>query len=1111
MIAVGGSSLSYGVESSSAPGQFDWFTNVIPINATAGSTLANVSLLPDRNEQVLVSLVYSSGGASTEGGGFSIGGISIPLYRGAGADWSKVTTVDNHLGAPQINGIVNGDEVTVFTAAFSVSAWSQSAADAQWEEQGFGLEGFLTAVNPWVNPVTGRVNALALEIAPGPGPGPGNGTPYYAEALTTPIAIGQWTLTSLADGESAVVVVGSQTSGAGLDTNFAVLADPVTKQMRAFAIDLNGQVCVLEQQATGWAPLLPLGHQATALYPLNHPDGFSQVVATSADGIFILSYSSETEEWTRDDVEIAFDTEAQSYNCYSIEIAVTDAHDVRQPLAAVSIKSSDPVEARINGNAAFLDPEKAVNVLANVAGNLTIEIATGLDCAELLVNTGGMPSGSWVSVVPQIEVKAQIEAATASGATLLEQRDRFGNFVVTGPLRSSPAQADAVAQALHRCCRLVDTAGTHLSAVTGPLGGNRRTDRVRYMPPGETRSGRFLNLAEVEPVSWSIDFTSGPPVFTILSDEQAAGAASEFDSLIGFGFSWGDVWGSIKNGFSQVRRIFVQVIVDPVTKAVTAIQATVEALIEGVERTFAAVIDLVEQVFDVIEGIFAQIKTFVQKLIDWLAFFFDWDDILRTKHALKYLLGQYGALCDGMLARMQPPINGVLLGAAADVTSWADQIGASLGSRNPLTVREENPAPDYIDRGRSHNIVQSNLFDTLTPGATGALALPMFAMPDMSATATSLVALIEEFAAEIAANAAFGPMTSYFDSLLAKLKSDPDAFLTTAFAGMIQALASFAAAGLRILASLVDRMIGLLRQILRGFVSLFDAEVDIPVVSSLYKLITFGDTLTYGDVITLAAGVTLTLTYKIAFNEAPFQDDGSLGAFKEAWAASALLQLAAGTGTSSSRLLTPPPPTPKKVPVEKLGLLGCRFLNGVADAVADVMAVPNRLAKPASSNQKLGVSIFTAAVDGVAVMLSFPWAKVAADPIHGAPDFKSADGLTAMSWMLDVIATGIDVSYIVGSRQKLVFEKYGPVATTAIGVLQYAIYSGIIAIQVDAHDWDGNAQAIDIGSMLEYLPAVSKVIITKTSVPALTVQMCLDFFGPVVGGLLVFQVKGEDE
>ena len=144
-----------------------------------------------------------------------------------------------------------------------------------------------------------------------------------------------------------------------------------------------------------------------------------------------------------------------------------------------------------------------------------------------------------------------------------------------------------------------------------------------------------------------------------------------------------------------------------------------------------------------------------------------------------------------MLARTQTPIKDALNGAAGDVASWAEQVGAPLGSRNPLNARAHEPAPKYITAGQAHNIVQSNLFDAVSAGS---VALRTNAAVDGDITA--LIAIIEQFAQEVQANAAYGPATTYLQSIASQLQHDPDAFLEIALAETIGTLASLAAAGL---------------------------------------------------------------------------------------------------------------------------------------------------------------------------------------------------------------------------------------------------------------------------------------------------------------------------
>jgi hypothetical protein len=1096
----GAGAMAYGVDSTEAPGVFQWFPAMNPAwppgpdpNPSWKKTYVTTRLFPGRNGQVLVANIYSSDR------GWS-GTSPYALYEGSGANWSLIKTDDIVDNSPSVITADDGT-IAVFTTQFQTYlAECQAAPGAPWKTTSWDLPAILVrAMRPWLDPINRRICGLFLGFGTG---SDRNANPYYAEAIGKPPE--QWSVTSVAEGEKGIVPEPPQENYYSVP-GFGILPDPVTRWMRAFAIDTQSQLCVMEQQASGWSPFIPLGHKATVFHPINHPDGFTQVVAVEDGNLYFLSHNAATTEWTRTDIEFSLPNEAHPYNCYSTEIMVTDANGVFRPRVGAVIKASDLIDVRINGEMVLINPIKPVSVSANSLGRITIETGIpSINCPELLVHVEGMEADSWVSIVPQLEIQEKLRAATSSADELLAQKDRHGNYVVTGPIRSEPQHAKDVAEALHRCCELAASAGKHLSATAGPLFRNKAPDWVRYVPPGQTRSGGHLHLEAIMPISWSLDFTSGMPVFRNLSAAEAAEAFRDLDPEVWslLREAWGAVFGGIKAGYSYLEKLVVEYVIDPVKGIVTEIKAKVEAVIEGAKKILATTVNLIEQVFDVIEGVFAQIKTFVKPLIDWLAFFFDWQDILRTKYAVKYLMAQWNELFDGVMEKQQSTLPARMREAADKVQGWFDQARGPIGSRNVLQLKDQNSTPQYLSGGQAHNIVQSNFFDAVSSGKAIPflhVQLTVEAQQDLD----SIAALLESLGKDILKQPSYADAHKYLASMVAKLATRPDEFLSTALTDIFAAMASLASAGLRLIGDVLEKLIGLLRKVLGLLQSVLDSELYIPVISPLYKLISGGEVLTFGDVISLAAAVAITLSYKIATGKAPFTEE-SLKAFKADWAAPALLAKA-GIGPD-----VPRPSSLQASPTRdtlNLVLFIAVGVSGLCSAFADLLRDKDYTVNSGAQ----AISIAMVCCDLTANVLDFPWAPfLTDDPVVGDPLLFSVDGATVVSWLLDLVSTGIDIGSILKWKLGKDLTPWGPGVTTTIGIAQFVMYIAVIKYQNDQGKWNTKAQQSDLGSMLGYFPDLSKVLLYFKSDKALIAQMALDGICPAIGGLLVMMSNTSD-
>ena len=166
-------------------------------------------------------------------------------------------------------------------------------------------------------------------------------------------------------------------------------------------------------------------------------------------------------------------------------------------------------------------------------------------------------------------------------------------------------------------------------------------DLMKIQPQGNALSNglclmkrsQLNNISRVVPhdglPSWSLDFSSGSPVYTRLTKEEAEHEISMIKNRVkkngnGFFSKIADFFRSVIKGFVSI----VKIVVD-------GIKTVVNFILDGVEMIFEAVITVVQEVFHFVEMVFAAVLIFFVTVFAWLASLFIWDDVMRTKRAIK--------------------------------------------------------------------------------------------------------------------------------------------------------------------------------------------------------------------------------------------------------------------------------------------------------------------------------------------------------------------------------------------------------------------------------------------------------------------------------------------
>lgn len=315
------------------------------------------------------------------------------------------------------------------------------------------------------------------------------------------------------------------------------------------------------------------------------------------------------------------------------------------------------------------------------------------------------------------------------------------------------------------------------------------------------------------------------------------------------GHALGDVWHSVKKGFVKITKLVAEKVKDGI-----------KFIIKIGGKIFEWVSKVVSDVFHFLERIWEKIKIFFKDLFKFLAFLFNWKDILHTKRVMKEYL------------------NNIILGLASEIDnvrkktySYFDEMKDKIEDikkqlafkqlddenfsdlKNNNTKSDKNdPRANWMNSKKSHivdadaqrkvfNAVPSNLAGNIA--ATGGKLAQHFVKLGHDLQ-QSFSDLFNKFMDVLQNRMKFGDFLEYFVLTLLQL-------------------------GISTAQEIIDLLFELLVDALRGIKEVLNTSLNIPFFSHLYKKIS-GDDLSLNDLICLLIAVPTTVLYKIGEGEAPF-------------------------------------------------------------------------------------------------------------------------------------------------------------------------------------------------------------------------------------------------
>jgi hypothetical protein len=461
-------------------------------------------------------------------------------------------------------------------------------------------------------------------------------------------------------------------------------------------------------------------------------------------------------------------------------------------------------------------------------------------------------------VEPNADVQAELRGITA--VDLGRAADAKGDPIV--PSTFSPEDVEQLATIINQCMTLV---APEEDSISIPAAGIRQTARAAKSTAAIT--GR-IKRSRVPEQHWRARVGGGKAQFEKLTAQSAGQALAAIPGPAGDLLEfpdWGDIWESVRNAAATITNT-LQVIVSAVGDV---IQVSIEFVSDTFHYVWNGVISLVEQAFDIIEGIFETIGAAFQRLFEWLAFLFNWNDILNTKAAIRWMVEQGVGALSGVITAAQQAIDRNIGTWQQDILNYLQNFANQVAGRSDVLAAKNSvgSASNAVEQAQSHNVVFSAFLNN-----SATLGPPPLPAPDGALKGavgddpiSTFITNLENTINNILNNQGFANAQQSFQNMAGQFTSDPMQAFREALAGFVEILAGLVTSGLEVLKFAIDTLLQTLNEMVSALQTVVTTTWNIPFVSALYSYITAttsnprGDTLCALDLACLAVAIPATV------------------------------------------------------------------------------------------------------------------------------------------------------------------------------------------------------------------------------------------------------------
>jgi len=331
----------------------------------------------------------------------------------------------------------------------------------------------------------------------------------------------------------------------------------------------------------------------------------------------------------------------------------------------------------------------------------------------------------------------------------------------------------------------------------------------------------------------------------------------QLESVGGFlsnvGHAMGDIWHSVKKGFADA----VDWVVEKVKDGWKFVVRIAGEVIEWVSN-------IISDVFHFLERIWEKIKIFFKDLFEYLAFLFNWDDILHTKRVLKeYNTNIINGLADE-LSNLKVTTDRFFNELQSKIDANKEAIAFKSFNKHTVKNSKNTAKDDKLDPRASWTSSKKSHIEKSGSQKAFIENLPSEVVGPM----TILTAHFQKIGNE---------MSEKFSDLFSKLKKVIDGGMKIGdfLEYMVLTLAQL---GLTIAQEIVNLIFEILIGLVKGSNKILNFEINVPFFSYFYKKIS-GDSLSLNDLLCLIIAIPTTVLYKLGEGEAPFKRDADKKVF----------------------------------------------------------------------------------------------------------------------------------------------------------------------------------------------------------------------------------------
>ncbi|KAM0080372.1 hypothetical protein ACKRZS_007467 [Fusarium odoratissimum] len=317
----------------------------------------------------------------------------------------------------------------------------------------------------------------------------------------------------------------------------------------------------------------------------------------------------------------------------------------------------------------------------------------------------------------------------------------------------------------------------------------------------------------------------------------------------------GDLFNWLKTGIEKVIKV--------VKNAATGLW---EFIVKIGNDVYRAMLDTVEAVVGAIEWVFDKIKTGIEKLIRFIEFLFQWDDIKRTKQVTHNLVKYYLFNMVSSIETAKDSFDECMDGAQKAVAEWAgikDWVALGDSASKPPSGNATDPTKHQNSGSQMMAGHFRNQADRITIRS---------GMPEASMVQGLVDDLIN----------AMESQGMVFTQTYGQLKTLAKDFLDLSLADTLKRLTGILVeAVLGTTKVVVDAMLDVLYRLAGTVVDVLDTKIHIPIISDILNAIGVPD-ISFLDLFTWIGAAGITIMFKIARGQAPFPDNSTTRALIDA-------------------------------------------------------------------------------------------------------------------------------------------------------------------------------------------------------------------------------------